>query len=280
MRQFPNEVSMKKIHNAHAAEITVWGFLVILSLWSEDAKAEDTSIGLGAAIAPEYVGSRDTVIAPVPSFSTTIGPVEINSDLLGINAGFKLDQYITVGPIVRLDLGRNALFKVNDPVVARLPKIKVAPEFGAFIQAQVPIFADRPQALALTARLSAVKGTSAGHGGVLVEGDLGAVKSIGDRTTTGVSVTFSWQDRRYADAYFGVDQAAAAATGLSRFSGKAGIRDLGSSVFIARTLSEHWSASAFASLTELKSSAADSPIVQERGRTRQTFLGLSATYSF
>jgi outer membrane scaffolding protein for murein synthesis (MipA/OmpV family) len=96
----------------------------------------------------------------------------------------------------------------------------------------------------------------------------------------GVTGLMNWQDRRYAAAFFSVDAADAAVSGLPAFTATSGVRDLGVSLFVDRQLSRHWSATITGSFNRLQSAAARSPIVADRGSSSQAFAGLSASYKF
>jgi outer membrane protein len=253
---------------------------VVFLLISNDASADDITLGLGVGVAPEYLGSKDHVLTPLPSASISNGPLSIRTNNLGLEGGVEVMPNLTVGVIGRVDPGRNALFKVNDVVVAKLRKVNTSIEAGGFMEFRVPLSNASAPGPGLLARIAAEKGLGNGHGGLLVETSLGLFVPLGPRTALASSIFVNWQDRRYADAFFGVDAGDAAATGLSRFTARSGVRDLGVSLAVDRQLGANWSGGIVASAGRLQSSALASPIVQERGNPTQLFAGLIVSRTF
>jgi MipA family protein len=236
------------------------GLALGMALLPAPAFAADGTVGLGLGVAPPYLGAREVILVPLPSLEVTTRTVTWRTNNFGIEAGLPLGDGVSVGPILRVDGGRGSLFAVKDAVIARLPKVKAAPEVGGFIEAGYPLGGG----VQLRGRVSLVQGLGAGHGGLLGEGSASVLAPATPRLMLGVSVQASWQDRRYARAFFGVDTAGAAASGLPEFQAGAGLRDLGAGVFVSR----------------LQDSAARSPVVRVRGRRDQILGGLALAYRF
>lgn len=254
--------------------------ILLTAFWAAPAAAVEATVGFGLGVAPEYVGAGRYLPVPLPSVSLQAAGITSRSNNFGLEAGLPLTDTLSAGVIFRIDSGRNALFRVSDPVVRQLRRVNAAPEVGGYLELQLPMSAAGPGGPLMLGRIAAEQGIGNGHGGLLVETSLGVLFPLGDRTVLGVSALLNWQDRRYADAFFGIDADDAAASGLAPFTARAGVRDLGIQLFLERRLSARWSAGLTGSYTRLRASAAASPIVAERGNVDQVFAGLSATYSF
>lgn len=245
------------------------------------AAATDSSVGFGVGVAPEFIGARKYLVVPLPSFSVAVGRVEIRSNDLGLEAAVPLTGFLEAGPIIRLDAGRNSLFRTGDPVIRQLRRVNAAPEAGAFVAVKIPLWdVGLGAPPLLLGRVSTVRGGGDGHRGALVEASLGGLLPLTPSTAAGLSLQASYQDRRYAAAYFDVTVADAARTGLAPFRAAAGLRDIGAAAFLDHRWSRHWSTTLTGSFTRLRDAAAASPIVTARGRVDQAFGGVSITYSF
>jgi outer membrane protein len=245
-----------------------------MALFPPAARAADTTIGFGLGVAPSFPGARDVIAVPLPSLEIAGDRVTWRTNNFGLEAGVSLGGAVSAGPILRLDAGRGSLFAVNDVVVSRLARVKAAPEAGGFVE----IGGALTTSWQWNGRVSLVQGFGAGHGGLLGEASVGVLIPAGRSATIAVSMQASWQNRRYAQAYFGVDAAGAARSGLPAFQAGAGLRDLGLGAVYSRSLSRRWSLSVLAALGRMQGAAQRSPIVRERGRAWQPVAGLALSY--
>lgn len=243
-------------------------------------------VGLGIGTAPDYLGSDDLVATPLPSFAFSLGRLNVQNNLLGIEVdirpGFPASAsgqaIFAYGPILRYDSGRNDGTKVEDPVVALTTPVDGTVELGGFVEATVPVAMGGGAPALMTARLSVVQALDS-HEGATADVSLGVVKPLG-RWTLGGGVAATWADGDYTSAFFDVSSADAAATGLPAYAASGGLLDVGVSLFASYAVSEHWAVDALAGYTLVEGDAADSPIVAERGRAGQPFAGLGLTYRF
>ncbi len=239
--------------------------------------AEDgLRLGFALGLAPEYPGSDKVLAAPFPSFGYTRGKLDIESNGLGVQVNlapvFAASEAFSFGPILRYDLGRNDVTRVEDAVVRRLAKVRGSVEVGAFVAAAVPVGAS-----VLTAKFSVVRGLDGGHEGLVAEAALGVVRQAGD-WTFGAGLAATAVSGDYADAYFGVTAADAARSGLAAYDPAGGIRDAGVTVFASYAVSERLSVDAIAGYSRLVGDAAQSPLVKERGSAGQPLVAVGATW--
>lgn len=242
----------------------------------------ETSLGLGLGRAPDYLGSDDFVSVPLPSFTFEFAGTKITNNNLGVevDVSSKLGagEGISFGPIVRYDLGRNDGDKVHDSVVRLTTPIKAAAEVGGFLEVARPLGSSAAGLLG-SARISLTQGLRGGHEGTLVETSVGVVKLTGPWTIGG-ALQANFGSETYENAFFGVSEADAIASGLDTYEAKGGLRDAGFSAFASYAISEHLSVDMVASATKLSSNTAHSPLVRERGADLQPFVGLGVTYVF
>lgn len=118
------------------------------------------------------------------------------------------------------------------------------------------------------------------HDGIV--GDV-AVDAFTDVTPTvrlsgGPRLSFASSD--YFDAYYGVSPDEAAASGLSEYAPKSGVKSAGAGGAITWKTTERVTTSVFGEYSRLMGPAADSSLVRERGSKNQWMFGVSATYRF
>ena len=87
-------------------------------------------------------------------------------------------------------------------------------------------------------------------------------------------------DDRYQRAYFGIDPATAAATGLPAFNPGGGIHAVGAAAGLTRMISPRWGVHGFAGYDRLVGDAADSPIVRNFGSRDQFSVGAALFFNF
>lgn len=242
------------------------------------AKADELNVSMGLGYAPDYVGSDDYILVPLPSFSYESPAITIRSNGLGLEADLIKSPQFGFGPIIRYDGGRNSLFTAQDPVIRRLGKVNGAIESGAFFEGSLPLTrSETEMPLTLVMRVSAVSRATRKSGGILFETSIGLVGSAG-KWTVGSTVTSSLGTARYQNLYYGISAGDSQNSGLSQFHAGGGVRDVGLGVFATRSISERLTITPVAAYSRIVGDVADSPIVDARGSKDQFFAGISLGY--
>lgn len=94
------------------------------------------------------------------------------------------------------------------------------------------------------------------------------------------TATAGFADSGYAQTYFGITPAGAAASGLPAYQIGGGLKDVGVNFTGTYSLSRRWSLTAVGSYRRLVGDFADSPIVAREGSANQFFAGLGIGYAF
>jgi outer membrane scaffolding protein for murein synthesis (MipA/OmpV family) len=227
------------------------------------------SIGLGAQVLPSYPGSDDYEIGPLfTGFSRREGdPIPFRTPDDGIGIGLLGgDSVIDFGPLVQFQGERD-----QEDVGAAVGDVDFTVEAGAFVNFNLGEM--------FRIRLEGGKGIG-GHEGLVgtVAADVALRPGIDTLITFGPRVRLNDDD--YADAYFGITPAVAAATGLPAFDPEGGVRALGVVAGITHQLSRGFGVYGYAGYDRLVGDAADSPIVQSFGSEDQFSAGLALFFSF
>ncbi|MFM2044524.1 MAG: hypothetical protein RLY86_3100 [Pseudomonadota bacterium] len=225
-------------------------------------------LGGGAIVAPDYEGSDDYEIQPVPDVEVTYSDwFFFNREGLGVNllTGGPLVAGIAVSPNGGRDQDENSALR-------GLGDIDATAEGKVFARYTIDRFT-------LAADLS---------GDILGEGHEGMTASLSatymlmpmDNLLVFVGPTVTWADDDYMQSYFGVTAAQARTSGYRAYSAGSGIKDVGVSMFFVSQVSDHWVMSGLVGYSRLMEDAADSPLVAQQGDRDQYIGGLFLSYQF
>jgi len=227
------------------------------------------SVGAGGQILPQYPGAEDYKLSPLfMGFARREGdPIPFRTADDGI--GFGLlgdDSFIDVGPLVQFQSKRD-----EEDVGAPVSDIDFTVEVGAFANFNIgENFRLRFEGQKGLGGHEALTGTVAAD--FAVRGGVDTLFTIGPRVR--------FNDDDYADAYFGVTPAAAAASGLTAYDPEGGLRSIGAMAGVTHQLSRSIGVYAYAGYDRLVGDAADSPIVRQLGSENQFSAGLALFFSF
>ena len=118
------------------------------------------------------------------------------------------------------------------------------------------------------------------HSGIVADVAVDAFKDITPsvRVSGGPRISFASAD--YFEAYYGVNAAESAASGLSEYDPDGGIKSIGVGGAYDWKATEKLTTSVFSEYSRLMGAAADSSLVEERGSPNQFTFGVSAAYRF
>ncbi len=254
------------------------GFLAATSFCASASFAQDSlTLGVGGGLAPRYIGSDSYVPIPFPYVEYVRNGRTLRTNQFGFEADLTKGANFDFGPIVRIDQGRNDFQDANNPVIEALGDVSAAVELGGFVATTRPIATpENGPPLLFTARASVVKAVG-GHDGIVAEAGAGIVRP-GRKWTYVATANTSYASESFQDAFFTVDAAGAAASGLDAFDADAGFRDIGVSGVVFYQLADKWSVNSVMSYARLIGDAADSPVVTQEGSPDQLFFGLNVAY--
>lgn len=118
------------------------------------------------------------------------------------------------------------------------------------------------------------------HNGVVVDVAADAFFDITQDVRISGGPRMTWASARYHEAYFGVDAAESAASGLRQYSPGSGFKSLGLGGAVTWKATDQLETSLFAEYSRLMGPAGKSSLVEQRGSKNQFTLGASAIYRF
>ena len=221
--------------------------------------AYSVTVGMGAAIAPRYLGSSDYHVLPVP-YLNVVTPSGIYIDSLkGVGYKWLLPDNFFIDTSVNyatgrkdeneaLESGSNYLKGMGDIPGAVITTITAGYRLGE--RGDVKLSADVPL-------------TNRSRGETYRVGfDYIVVQAGRDRLSTNADADFG--SSKYNQTFFGVEASQAARTAFPQYNTGSGLYAVRAGLTWEHTFDKHWSLSATQQLTALTGNAADSPIVQRR----------------
>jgi outer membrane protein len=118
------------------------------------------------------------------------------------------------------------------------------------------------------------------HDGLVADFSADFFHNVTDTIQISAGPRARWASADYFDAYYGVDAAEAAASGLSVYRPGSGFASAGVGGAVNWKATDRLDTSVFAEYARLMGPAADSSLVRERGSRNQFTLGASATWRF
>ena len=231
--------------------------------------AADYSIGGGIGVRPDYEGSSDYVLVPLPAGTARFSN-GMYIQLLGLNlrANVLPSDTWRLGPVYNYRAERD---NVENNQVDRMQEISDANElgiFGGFEWNNWFVFLD------------ILEDTGNAYDGwyATLKGGYNWAISNEWMLSMGGHATYANDD--YMQTYFGVSAGDAARSGLDRYNADGGMKDYGIDLGLTWNFASSWSLRGLASISQLVGDASDdSPVVNEGSET-QLLGGVMVLFKF
>lgn len=252
-----------------------------------DSVFDDTwiNIGFGVAYSPSYTGSDDYVINPLPVLQGSVGGVDIAPRPAGVALDFIQDKpgkpSVNLGPVFRFRNDRAD--QIEDPVVELAGELDSAFELGVSGGVSFPGILGRFDSVTVGAD---VRWDVAGaYSGMVIDPSVTYSTPINRGTFVSLSLSTTYVSDDFADYYFTVNPAQAAATGLPQFDAEGGITSLSATTLVGidldgNALNGGLNAVVIGGYSRLQGDAADTPFTSVRGSRDQFFVAVGLGYTF
>lgn len=235
------------------------------------------TLGGAAMLAPKFEGSRNYGVKPLPV-------VEIRyADWFRLSyaSGARIDALaladvaqtpfgrFSAGPLVRYVHGRSPS---DDDALRGFRSVDGAIEAGGFLG-----FARGPWDIDLAFAQALNDGS---HEALLADATAGYRFQVTEAMTGRLGGKLGWASARYMSEMFGIDAATSRAAGLPVYAAKSGFKDAGVTLAFQHALGKGLSLNLVTGYSRLLGSAADSPLVSERGARDQLLGSIGASFRF
>jgi outer membrane protein len=268
-----------------ALSAVLMGLFIGNSIASEIVASADVAnapivVGLGIAMVPDYVGSDDYRVAPLPFLKYTFGQSQRYVKLAGADLSVNLlnHQNFQLGPLLRYYSPRGD--KVKDDVVEKMDKVDGGFAAGGFLTFELK--GDEPRNR-INFTLKFVADLSDSYDGFLMDFDVTLWRKVAEKWDVFVGAGTTYADNDYMDTYFSVNggnRGAAPLVELPNYSADSGIRDVRAQGGAIWYFSKNWLFGGLIRAQRLLGDADDSPIVDRRGDSNQLSIALFAGYKF
>ncbi|HJU76753.1 MAG TPA: MipA/OmpV family protein [Sphingomicrobium sp.] len=249
----------------------------------EISTRDSLTIGLGAAVTPDYEGSNDYRIIPAGAIRGKYKGISFSTrgtylfvDVVPGSGKFELDA----GPIVGVRM--NSRRHIEDDVVEDLPRLKRAFEVGGFAGVSFHGLTNPYDTLAL--RLDVLHDIGNAHESTTFTPNLEFSTPLSRTTYLGASVGAEFVANRYADYYFGITPAGSLASGLPVFNPDGGMKNWKLGLLLNQSLSgdllHGFSIFGAGQYSRLVGDFKRSPIVDDRGSPNQWLGAIGIAYTF
>lgn len=220
-------------------------------------------IGGGGGIAPEFIGSDDYEISPLPLFDVEWRGAYFASTQRGVGLNFVRRPELKFGPRVTYDRGRDSS---DSTFLTGLSDVDPSLELGVFLETL-----NGPWRFKGDMR----QGITDGHKGFILSLDLAIGGQISERTNLIIGGVAHYAGEDYMKAYFNVSVAGTSRPVYAVDGG--GFSDIGAYGTLVYNFSDRVFLSTMLRGSLLMGDAADSPISQSAG---QYYLGAIFGYRF
>ena len=233
------------------------------------AQAADYSIGGGLGIAPDYEGSDDYEVVPIPAGDARFSN-GMYIELLGLNLRANLipSDFWRLGPVYNYRPSRS---DVDNDQVDDLKNVSDANELGVFGGIEWNNW------YVFLEYLADIGDAHDGAYGTL-KGGYNWIINPAWALTIGAFGTYASDD--YMSTYFGIDAADAARSGLDEYDADGGMKDVGLDLGVNWGFAQNWDLRGLLQIKQLVGDADDDSPVVDEGSETQVFAGILVLWNF
>ena len=241
----------------------------------------EVRLDFGLLAAPKYLGDDDYQISAVPGLRVSYGDTFFASVNEGIGYNLINSGNLRAGPILRYDFGRDQegenTFRISGGGTSDLfglGDVDGTVELGGFVAYNLAQF---------EAYMEVRQGLGGGHDGLvgLARVDYKTtIQTNGPPLFFSVGPTISFAGSEYTSAYFDVNAAQSAASGLGVYDAGGGVTSYGVSAALTLPISQTAAITAIAGYDRLTGDVGDSTLVRTRGSRNQSVFGVFTGFQF
>lgn len=231
-------------------------------------------VGIGPSLDPHFRGDSDVYLHAVPLISlryrdlVAVDNNHVRVNVLGKWGNMTGSTQWSAGPVIHIDFGRD---ESDSPKLRGLGDVGTSFELGGYVG-----YHTGPYRLRLRFRQDVANG----HRGMIVDSQAAAELAHGARWDISGNMEISWASGSYMNAFYGVTPLQSARSGLPVYRAQAGLHDLSFNFVGTYKIDAKWSLLGTMGISRLLSSAADNPLVQQRGSPNQAQIAAFVIYSF
>jgi outer membrane protein len=247
------------------------------------AKRDSVTVGIAAAIVPDYEGSNDYRVIPAGAIRGKVSGISFTSrgSYLYVDVvphSGKLE--FNAGPVIGARF--NGRRHIKDPIVKLLPRTKTAIEAGGFVGVSAHGLTNPYDTLAL--RFDVLHDIAGAHRSTTFSPNVEFSTPLSLRTYASLNVGAEFVSNKYADYYYSITPAGSLASGLPVFNAGGGMKDWKAGLMLNQSITGNLlhgvSVFGFGQYSRLVGDFKRSPIVAQRGSASQWLGALGLAYTW
>ncbi len=230
------------------------------------------SVGVGAAVMPQYEGAKDSKTRAMPNINLYYGDtlyftrMTAGANLLRFNT--QQGVSVTAGPLLALSRGRD---QDENAALSGLGDIRRGLDAGGFVRLR-----KQGWHAVVDVRQNV---TDSGHGAT-VNFNTGYSVPLGSALRLRAGVDTTWASSDYMKTFFGVDALQSAQSGIAQYEASSGFKHVGATLMADYSITREWAGFASLHYKRLLGDAAASPIVATLGERDQVSASVGVKYRF
>lgn len=237
-------------------------------IWPDGVQFKDFKyrLGLGVGMTPDYSGSNDYSLRVVPLIDVRFkNRWTLQGSKLRVNV--LSNEVLKLGPLINYRFGRG---ESNNLALTGLGNVSGTMQVGAFAELQTGL-------LLASAEVRQAVGSGHGAEAIFIVGN-GLYRDENWLVVMGLRGV--WSSGKQTQAYYGVNETQALASGYEVSKMSSGFNDVGLNFIVRYQLNDSARIENIVGVSKIIGSAASSPIVKLKGSTNQVIFGVGFRYSF
>jgi outer membrane protein len=248
------------------------------------AKRDTVTVGVGAAIIPDYEGSDDYRVIPAGAVRGTVSGISFITrgaylyvDVVPKSGG-KID--FNAGPAIGFRLNKRR--HIHDDIIELLPRTKTAIEAGGFAGVSVHGLTNPYDTLAV--RLDVLHDIGSAHKSTVFSPNVEFSTPLSRTTYASLNAGMEFVSNKFADYYFSISPTASAASGLPPFDADGGLKNWKAGLLLNQSVTgdllHGFSVFGVGQYSRLVGDFKRSPIVSQRGSASQWLGAVGLAYTW
>ncbi len=242
---------------------------------SFNSNSWDVIVATGTFISPQFVGSKQYRVLPLPFIRASKGNYFIQTEGPGLTANILNHSRIKLGPSLRFRSERDG--DVKNSILKQFKTINSSVEVGGFLSYSIPV---GPPGTNITTKIKTMFDLGDAHNGYTINSSITLNKVLNRRTRIGITFSANFGDQNYNNTYYGLSAYNKKISGYLLYEAGSGFNDIGSSVNVTYSLKNNWGLIGIFGYKKLIGPAKTSPIIQNIGTRNQFLSSIGVSYRF
>ncbi len=280
-----SDVTPRRLRTVLAAMLIAWPVPQALAQTSDSsgsgADSWNFSVGAGAGVAPDYEGSEDYDVVPLPFARAQKG--EVFGQLFGTHITSNLINHPNwrIGPSANFRQGYNDVDDNRvDNLTDRGSSYELGLKGGYVFRFDGGEGGFMPSDSSIDLAVEFLHDVSSGHEGWVLTPSATFATPLSDSWNFESGVEVEYASGNYMSHYFSINSREAANSGLDNYDADADFKHVALNLGLSYAFLDNWGLNLVAQWKLMVGDAEDSPVVDDQGEEHQGFFGAVVSYTW